>query len=155
MPQNPPEKYPRITTSFAYQDSNVAIDWLEKAFGFKTRMKLPGPDGVIMHAEMEIYDGLIMVGPSQSCHEYFVSPKLVDGKVTQGTYIFVDDVDAHYEKAKAAGAKILSELEDMFYGDRKYEVCDLEGHIWTFAENVKDVSEEEMMAAMEQMGGNS
>ena len=155
MPQNPPEKYPRITSSYACEDPNAAVDWLETAFGFTMRMKLPGPGGVIMHAELAIHDGLIMVGPSQSCHEHFVSPKQVDGKVTQGTYIFVDNVNAHFETAKAAGAKILSEPEDMFYGDRKYEVYDLEGHIWTFAQHVKDVSEEEMMAAMEQMGENN
>lgn len=149
MPQNPPEKYPKITSSYAYADPNAAVEWLEKAFGFTTRMKLPGPDGVIMHAEMELYDGLIVVGPSQSCNEHFVSPKQVNGKVTQGCYIYVDDVDAHFETAKAAGAKIMSEPEDMFYGDRKYEVFDFEGHIWTFAQNVKDVTEEEMMAAVD------
>jgi len=155
MPKNPPDKYPRITPSFAYKDANAAIEWLEKAFGFQTRMKIPGPGGVIVHAELEVQDSLIMLGPSQACHEHFVSPQETGGKVTQGTYIYVDDVDAHFENAKAAGAKILSEPEDMFYGDRKYEVFDLEGHLWTFTQHVRDVSDEEMMAALEQMDESS
>ena len=150
MPQNPHPNYPRITPSFAYQNPGNAIEWLEKVFGFQVRLKLPGPDGTIVHAELEIFGGLIMVGPSQSCHENFVSPLETGGKVTQGIYIYVEDVDAHFANSKANGAQILSEPQDMFYGDRKYEVFDCEGHLWTFTQHVRDVSDQEMQAAMEQ-----
>ena len=69
------------------------------------------------------------------------------GQVTQHLYVYVDGVDAHFERAKKAGAKIVEEPKDQFYGDRRYGAEDLEGHCWFFAEHVRDVSPEEMKAA--------
>ena len=72
------------------------------------------------------------------------SPKSLGGSVTQSLYIYVDDVDAHYGRARAAGAKILSDPEDMFWGDRTYMAQDPEGHRWTFAKQVREVAPEDM-----------
>jgi uncharacterized glyoxalase superfamily protein PhnB len=67
------------------------------------------------------------------------SPRSLGGKVSQRLYVFVDDVDAHYERARSAGAKVMGAPKEQFYGDRVYEVEDLEGHRWKFAQHVRDV----------------
>ena len=93
--KNPPDGMPRTTAGVYYEDSATA---LEKAFGFKTRLKIPGLEGQIMHSELEYEDGLIFVG--QAClDEKRTSPQTLDGAMTSGLYIYVDDVDAHCEQA--------------------------------------------------------
>lgn len=146
MPQNPPEGYTRVMPYLLYKDSGAAIEFLSTAFGFTEKMRLEGEDGRVGHAEMTTGDdGVIMFGsPSEA--EGYKNPKELGGK-TQGVYVYVDDVDVHYEHAKAAGATITRELEDQFYGDRSYTVEDPEGHQWWFATRVRDVSPEEMQAA--------
>jgi PhnB protein len=140
MPANPPENMPRITPYLLYEDVAGALEWLGRAFGFRERMRLPGPDGVVVHAEMELADGVVLLGNPGSDYQ---SPKRI-GHVTQNLYIYVDDVDEHFERAKGAGVTILAEPEDQFYGDRRYGVEDLEGHHWYFAQHVRDVSPEDM-----------
>ena len=140
MPANPPENMPRITPYLLYEDVASALDWLAKAFGFQERMRLPGPDGKINHAEMELADGVIMMGcPGQE----YQNPKRI-GHVTQQLYVYVDDVDKHFEHAKGAGATILEEPQDQFYGDRRYGAEDPEGHHWYFSQHVRDVAPEDM-----------
>jgi uncharacterized glyoxalase superfamily protein PhnB len=140
MPANPPENTPRITPYLYYEDVASAMDWLAGAFGMAERLRMPGPGGDIMHAEMELADGLIMLGcPAQD----YKNPKHL-GHLTQSLYVYVDDVDKHFEQAKRAGAVILAEPEDQFYGDRRYGAEDLEGHHWYFAQHVRDVAPEDM-----------
>ena len=141
--KNPPDGMPRITAGVYYEDSATALEWLEKAFGFKTRLKIPGPEGQIMHSELEYEDGLIFVGQAYP-DEKKTSPQTLDGAMTSGLYIYVDNVDAHCERSRDAGAEILQEPEDMFYGDRIYAARDLEGHQWKFAQHVRDVPLDEM-----------
>jgi PhnB protein len=117
-----------------------ALAWLSKAFGFKERMRMPGPDGGIVHAEMEFADGVIMLGCPAP--DYRNPAKL--GQVTQSLYVFVEDVDKHFRQAKESGAKILDEPADQFYGDRRYGTVDPEGHQWYFAQHVRDVAPEDM-----------
>ena len=143
MPMNPPEHMPRITPNIFYDDPASALEWLGKAFGFETRMSVPGPDGAIMHAEMRVADSVIMMSPTAAT-EQWKSPKSLSGWVTQGLYVYVDDVDAHCAQARGAGAQIVSDLEDMFWGDRTYVVEDLEAHRWTFAEHTREVAPEDM-----------
>jgi len=146
MPQNPPADTPRVTPYLLYEDVGSAIEFLGRAFGFRERMRIPGPDGQVMHAEMEIDDGLVMMGcPGPD----YRSPKRL-GASTQNNYVYVDDVDKHYQRAREAGATILEEPADQFYGDRRYGAEDPEGHQWFFAQHVRDVSPEEM-----QMPGGS
>ena len=141
MTRNPPENMPRISAYLLYEDVAGALDWLAKAFGFRERMRMPGSDGKIMHAEMELADGVIMMGNPGADYR---NPKQL-GHVTQYLYVYVDDVDAHYEHARQAGATILAEPEDQFYGDRRYGAEDPEGHQWFFAQHLRDVAPEDMV----------
>jgi PhnB protein len=127
MPANPPENMPRITPYLYYRDVAGALDWLARVFGLHERTRMPGPDGGIMHAEMECADGVIMLGcPAPD----YRNPKQLD-QVTQSLYVYVDD-------------EILDEPEDQFYGDRRYGAEDPEGHHWYFAQRVRDVAPEDM-----------
>ena len=143
MPANPPENMARITSNVFYDDPAAALEWLSKSFGFETRSSIPGPDGGIMHAEMQVADSAFMMSPTAAT-EQWSSPKALGGKVTQSLYVYVDGVDDHYARARSAGATIVSEPETMFWGDRTYVAQDPEGHRWTFAEHVKDVAPEDM-----------
>lgn len=142
MPKNPPEDTPRLAPLVFYEDMGAALEFLGKAFGFDERMRMPGPDGSLVHAEMDLADCRVMLGPvdaSRGC----LSAKGLPG-VTSTLYVFVDDVDAHCAQARAAGATIVSEPETMFWGDRMYNVLDREGHHWNFAQHVQDVAPEDM-----------
>lgn len=141
MAVNPIPEGPRITPYLLYEDVAAALDWLSRAFGFEEQGdRFTGPDGKVSHASMKLGDGLIMMGcPGLS----YKSPKRL-GQATQHLYIYVEDVDAHFERAKAAGAGILEEPSDKFYGDRTYGASDPEGHQWYFAQHVRDVAPEDM-----------
>jgi uncharacterized glyoxalase superfamily protein PhnB len=134
---------PRIAPNVFYDDPAAALDWLAKAFGFELRMSMPGPDGGVMHAEMQVADSVVMMSPTSSTEEWH-SPKSLGGSVTQSLYVYVDDLDVHCARARGADAEILSEPEDMFWGDRTYVAKDLEGHRWTFAQHTRDVAPEDM-----------
>ena len=140
MPANPPENMPRITPYLLYEDVASALDWLAKSFGFRERMRLQGPDGNVNHAEMELADGVIMMGCPGPKYQ---NPKRL-GHVTQNLYVYVDDVDEHFDQVKKAGATILEEPQDQFYGDRRFAAADPEGHHWYFAQHVRDVAPEDM-----------
>ncbi len=146
MVSNPPDGMPRIMSALFYQDPGAAIQFLSTAFGFETRMAVPGPDGSIVHAEMQLQDGVIMLGPAGS-RPKVASPQQADGVNTQTLCVYVDNVDQHFETAKNAGAEVVSEPEDMFYGDRIYQVIDCEGHQWHFAQHIKDLTPEELAEA--------
>jgi uncharacterized glyoxalase superfamily protein PhnB len=140
MPANPPDNMPRITSYLLYEDVAAALDWLSRAFGFHERLRIPGPDGKPSHAEMELEDGVVMMGcPGPD----YRNPKHL-GAVTSELYVYVDDVDAHFERAKKAGATVLEEPADQFYGDRRYRVADPEGHHWSFATHLREFDPETM-----------
>ena len=145
MPQSPPEGYSRITPYLLYEDAAAAIDFLTKAFGFSERMRLPNEHGGVSHAELEFAGEVLMLGAPGAD---FKGPKSsgVDSPVF--VHLYIDDLDAHYTRAKEAGAEITREPEDQFYGDRTYGAKDPEGLTWYFAQHVRDVSAEEMQAAM-------
>jgi PhnB protein len=143
MPQNPPEGYPRVVPYVLYEDADAAVDFLTSAFGFTEKLRMTDDNGRVNHAEVEIGDGVVMLGTPGP---HYKNPRRLEAK-TQNIYVYVDDVDAHYERAKAAGATITREPEDQFYGDRNYGVEDPEGHEWYFGTHVRDVSPEEMQAA--------
>jgi len=143
MPQNPPEGYPSVMPYLLYEDSGVALEFLVTVFGFTEKVRMKDDEGHVNHAEVEIADAVVMLGTPPGDYK---NPSKLGGK-TQSIYVYVDDVDAHYQRVKEAGAKIVSEPEDKFYGDRSYGVADPEGHEWYFATHVRDVSPEEMQAA--------
>ncbi len=140
MVQNPPEGFPRITPYLLYEDVDATLDWLVTAFGFTERVRMKGPDGKANHAEVSLDDGVVMMGHPAPDYQ---NPNHRGG-ATQLVYVYVDDVDKHYAAAKAAGARILSEPADQFYGDRIYATEDPEGHQWSFAQHVRDVAPEDM-----------
>ena len=139
MAQNPPAGFPTITPYLLYEDVATALDWLATAFGFVERLRFAGDDGIVNHAELELGDGVVMLGDPGADYQ---NPKK-SGRVTQLINVYVDDVDKHFQRAKEAGATIVSELKGQAYGDRSYTADDLEGHRWAFAQHVRDVPPEE------------
>jgi uncharacterized glyoxalase superfamily protein PhnB len=136
--------------ALSYRDPKAALDWLADAFGFELTMAIDGPDGDTSqgHYEMAFEGrGRIMVGGEWN--EWMRSPASGDGHTTASIHVDVtDDLDAHCERARAAGAAIEAEPSDQFYGDRTYRCTDLEGHRWVFSIHVRDVSREEAEAAI-------
>jgi len=129
MSTNPPPGYPRISPYLNYEDTGAMIDWLARAFGLTVRHTQRNQGGAVTHAEMELEDGVVMMG---SPGGDFRNPRRL-GQVTQSLYIYLDDLDAHCERARAAGAEIIEEPADQPYGDRRYGARDPEGHHWYFA----------------------
>ena len=122
---------PQIIPFLRYQDAPAAIDWLGRAFGFEKQMVVPGPDGIIEHAQLTLGPAVIMVSSLRDDELGMKSPRQL-GAVNQGIYVALDEVDPHYARAKAVGAEIVRELRDEDYGGRDYAVRDLEGHLWSF-----------------------
>src|SRR5215831_16821680 len=139
---------PALTSGVYYRDPRVALDWLEKAFGFERSMVVTDKDGSLAHSEMRFGDGMIYVGSAWA--DFLASPAVLVGKNTQTIHVqLTDGIDAHCARAKAAGAVILQEPADQFYGDRTYRARDPEGHVWTVGQTVRQVSRGEA----EQAGG--
>jgi uncharacterized glyoxalase superfamily protein PhnB len=122
-----------IIPSLRYRDAAKAIEWLCSAFGFEKHLVIPGTTRSIEHAQLTLGNGMIMLGSvDPGVYGNLVKqPDEIGGFVTQSAYIVVADVDAHYTKAKAAGAEIVIEIKDEDYG-RIYSCRDLEGHVWNF-----------------------
>jgi uncharacterized glyoxalase superfamily protein PhnB len=114
-----------------YRDAPAAIDWLVKAFGFEEQMVVPSEIGTVAHAQLAIEGGVIMLATARDDELRMKSPRDL-GAVSGGVYVFVDDPDAHCERARAAGAEIVRATEDTDYGSREYTARDLEGHLWSF-----------------------
>lgn len=137
-----PFRRPTLGSGVFYRDPRTALDWLENAFGFERTMVICDEDGRLSHAEMRFGDGYIMLGVEWA--DFIASPASVGGKNTQAIHVHLEDgIDAHCERARAAGAEILKEPTDEFYGDRTYRARDPEGHVWTFGQTVRHVSREE------------
>jgi uncharacterized glyoxalase superfamily protein PhnB len=145
-----PPSHPSLSSALVYRDPRAALLWLEAAFGFEPFMVILDADDNPVHAEMRFGDGVIMVGSEWS--DAHKSPANLGGKNTQSIHVQLTaehgGVDAHCERARQAGATILMAPEDQFYGDRTYRAVDLEGHIWTFGETVKETSPEEWEKTM-------
>jgi uncharacterized glyoxalase superfamily protein PhnB len=130
-----------VLPHLVYQDVAGAIDWLTATFGFTEHYRYGDP---AQGAQMHLRDAWIML----------TSPRLgraspaQAGLWTQSLTVFVDDVDMHFAKTKAAGAKIVEDLNETMYGERQYGVEDLEGHHWLFAQHAKDVSPQDWGAVM-------
>ncbi|MEX1103426.1 MAG: VOC family protein [Dehalococcoidia bacterium] len=131
----------RIVPMLDYEDGPAAMDWLIQAFGFTERMRLVNPEGSLGHGELELGGNIIMLGTAtplyqsprrhrESCaaaaawHEV---PWVIDG-----VFVEVDDIRAHFEQARDAGATILTEVEEAGFGGWIYRAEDVEGHRWMF-----------------------
>jgi PhnB protein len=129
----------RIVPYLLYADVEAALAFLERAFGFEERLRYTGAAGYVSHAEMRLGDGVVFLGDPGDDYR---GPKEL-GHATVLMHVYVDDVDAHYERARAAGAEISEEPADQEYGERRYAAVDPEGHRWFFAQVVREVAPEE------------
>jgi PhnB protein len=149
-----PEGYHSLTPYLAVEDASKAIDFYKEAFGAEENLRMPGADGKIAHAELQIGDSKLML--SDPFPHSNVRPPSERGGPTGSVFMYVDDVDATFEQAQRAGADVVSELEDMFWGDRFGTLSDPFGHVWSVATHKEDLTEEEMAerskAAMAEMG---
>ena len=135
-------RMPIITPYLSVRDGMAALAFYEKVFGFKRRFEMKTPEGRLRHGELEHKTGLIMVGEPKPEVGY-KAPADVGGSPV-ALYVYVESVDSVARAAKAAGATIVQEPTDQFYGDRTCELVDLEGHRWSIATHVKDVKPDEM-----------
>ena len=125
---------PRITPYLLYEDVANAAEWLATAFNFRVVHQQVGADGKVGHCAMEIAPGVeVMMGCPGPAYR---NPKHL-GHVTQHLYVNIDDVDAHFERARHAGACIIETPTDQRYGERRYAVTDPEGFTWFFAQVIK------------------
>jgi len=118
--------HPSIFPAIRYRDARRAAAWLQQAFGFREHASHPAPDGGIAHAEMTLGNGMVMFSSGNG------QPDNPWSEVPMGIYVVVADIDAHFARAQAAGAEIVTPLNDTDYGSREYAVRDLEGHLWSF-----------------------
>ena len=131
--------YQWINAFLTVRDCSQAIEFYQKAFGFELRMSMPGPDGKIVHAEMLHNGSVILMGPA---NQQMSAPS--QGQSPVILYAYVENVDEVVSRATNAGATIVQQPRDEFWGDRCCILVDPQGHSWMLATHVKDVSPEEM-----------
>lgn len=131
----------RIIPYLIYDDAPAAIEFLCKAFAFEEQNRWAMPDGRIGHAQLSYGDNVIWLASAFEELGY-MSPRSLPASPFQ-VYCYVEDVDAHFVRAKAAGTTIIDGPADQFYGDRRYRATDLEGHRWIFATRMRDLPSEE------------
>ena len=140
-----PPGWPRLSVTMFYDDPAAAIDFLERAFGFETRIRIDAEDGGIEHSELMFGEAVVMVSGTVRRGQASPdagSPASLGGRNTASLFLYVDDADAHCARARAAGARVVTEPTDSDYGegywaDCGYEARDLEGHRWYFAHRVR------------------
>lgn len=146
-----PDAYRRVTPALIVKGADAAISFYADLFGATERMRFPGPDGTVAHAEIEIGDSVIIV--EDEFPERGTKAPPTGG--LEGTpvfqFIYVEDVDAVAEKATKLGATLQRAPETQFYGDRDAYIIDPFGHGWTIASHVEDVSGEQLMERMAAM----
>jgi uncharacterized glyoxalase superfamily protein PhnB len=122
-----------ILPHITYQDLPAAIDWLTRAFGFIEHYRYGDP---ISGAQMHLGDAWVMVRQAKPG----MSSPLQVGYGTQSLTIFIDDVEAHFERTKSAGARVVEDLNETIYGEFQYGVVDLDGHHWLFSRHAHDIN---------------
>ncbi|HZM45994.1 MAG TPA: VOC family protein [Burkholderiales bacterium] len=138
-----------VTPHLVCAGAASAIEFYKRAFGATEETRLDGPDGKIMHAMLRIGNSPVMLADEMP--EWgSVGPKALHGSPVT-IHLYVDDVDAFVARAEQAGAKITMPVEDMFWGDRYGKLEDPFGHQWSVATHKRDVSNEEMQKAMQEM----
>lgn len=136
---------PALAPHIVCQGATEAMDFYKKAFGARERLRIPTPDGKLMHGEIDVNGALVLL-TEESPQFGSLSPKTLNA-TTVTLHLYVDDVDAFMAKAEAAGAKIASPPSDMFWGDRYGVLVDPFGHRWSVATHLRDLSPEELEKA--------
>jgi PhnB protein len=148
-----PDGYHSVTPYLIVSGAAQAIDFYRRAFDAVEKMRLEGPDGKVCHAEIQIGDSIVMLAdefPQMGA----VSPQTIGGTPVH-FLVYIENVDAQFQQAVAAGAKVERPLQDQLYGDRSGTLVDPFGHKWTLATHMEDVTPEEInrrMAAMKPPG---
>ncbi len=124
-------EHPSIYPALRYRDAEAAVEWLGRAFGFEEQAVHRGDDGTIQHAELRLGNGLVMLGQHRP-GGFFGDTPPDPAASPQSIYVVVEDVDAHHDRARAAGAEIARGPVDQDYGSREYAARDLEGNLWSF-----------------------
>ena len=137
-----PEGFHTATPYLVVRGADRAIDFYKRAFGAIERFRMPGPGGKIMHAEIQIGDSVLML-----CDEFPEmggnSPQALNGTPVS-IFLYVENVDASFQRAVAAGATAQMPVQDMFWGDRYGKLADPYGHVWSLATHKEDLTEEEV-----------
>jgi uncharacterized glyoxalase superfamily protein PhnB len=136
---------PRATVVpiLVYEDVGQAIDWLCGTFGFTERLRAAGPGGGVIHAQLDIAEGAVMLGRQGA---EFRPPRA--NEVSQYVTVHVEDVDKHFEHSRQCGARIVKPPANMPFGERQYTVEDPGGHRWTFSQSIADIAPEEWGATL-------
>lgn len=146
-----PDGYPQVTPYLHVDGAAQAIEFYKNVFGATERMQMPAPGGKIGHAELEIGDSVLML--ADEFPDMGIRGPAAFGGTPVMISVYVEDVDAAYQRALDGGAKSIRELENQFYGDRSAQFEDPFGHRWVIATHVEDVPPEEMeRRAAEAMG---
>ena len=143
-----PEGYNTVIPALAFRGADAAIDWYVRNLGAIEKMRFNMPDGTVAHAEVTIGDDVIMIAEENLEHNK--SPKTTKGN-SINLCVYVADTDAVIKKATTNGAKLLIPPADQFYGDRSGRIEDPFGYTWIISTHVRDVSEQEMKKAMDEM----
>ena len=141
-----PDGYHSVTPYLYIKGAASAIDYYKNVLSAKEHVRMPGPNGRIMHAELQIGNSVIMLA-DENLEMDAKSPETLGG-VASSLLVYVENVDAVTQKAVTAGAKLVRPVEDQFYGDRMGTISDPFGHVWSIATHVEDVSPEEMKKRM-------
>ncbi len=150
MPVKPiPEGYHTLTPFITVRNAERAIEFYKQAFGAQERGVMKGPDGKVMHAELKIGDSIIML--ADEFPEFgVVGPTSAGGGSSMGLHIYIEDVDAAFDRAVKAGAKVEMPVAEQFWGDRYGKLKDPFGHKWSIATHTRDLSREEMKREMDE-----
>lgn len=143
--KNPPTGYHSVTPAICVRRAAEAIDFYKRAFGAQEVDRFVGPDGSVMHAEIQIGDSRIMLGEENE--QWGAKSPLSTNGNPGSLHIYVDDVDAAFARALAAGATVKYPLENAFWGDRYGKVTDPYGHEWGLATRVKELTPQQMQEA--------
>ncbi len=145
--QAQPDGYHSVTPYLICKNAAQALEFYKTAFGASEVMRMDGPNGMILHAEFKIGDSIVMLG--EESPEWDARGPLTIGGSPVGIMIYVDDCDAVFNRAVAAGATVKRPVADQFYGDRSGTVTDPFGHLWTISTHKEDVPAEEMTQRFE------
>jgi len=141
-----PEGFHSLIPDLVVRDVAEAIEFYQHAFGAKKRRVFDGPDGSIIHAEIQMGDSILFLSPEFPEMNVF-SPQTPGGGTSSSMFLYVNDVDSVFTKAVSAGARVIMPLADMFWGDRAGSLVDPFGHRWMLAMHIKDLTEEEIEKA--------
>ncbi len=145
------EGFHSVTPYLVVKGAARAIDYYKKAFNASVPVRMDGPDGKVIHAELQIGDSRIMLGEENPAMGQGSSSATTIGDSPMSLYVYVPDVDRVFGEAVAAGAKTLKPVQDQFYGDRTGFLQDPFGHYWCIATHVEDVTPEQMKERMSKM----